>query len=118
MFFWTDTPFAAPTNLACENATNGLNVLWEAVNITSCTRNNVTYLITVIRERDMVTISLMNTTETAADIVSPQIVLEPETNYTISVKATVNSCAGESANITCETSTSLPTPTQPPGTCK
>ena len=101
--------------LTCENITDGLNVSWEAVDVTSCTMNDIVYLITVIRERDMVTITLMNTIETAADIISPQVVLEPGTNYTITVKATVNSCDGESANITCETNPSLPT--QPPGTC-
>ena len=116
LFFWTDAPFAAPINLTCENATNGFTFSWRAVCDTSCTMIVVVYLISVIREHDMVAITSMNTTETEADIISPQVMLEPGINYIISVEATVNSCGGESANITCETNPSLPT--QPPGTCK
>ena len=79
--------------------------------------SDVDYLLTVVREHDMmVIVPPMTTVESIAELTDTQV-LQPETTYIVSVRAriVVGSCNSENAtNTTCKTSASLPT--QPP--CK
>ena len=84
---------------------SGLNVTWEPVIDTSCGIYDVNYLVTAIRESDMMTIiSSMLVTETTAEL-TLTLGLQFATSYIISVSAvTINgSCESQQATVKCET---------------
>ena len=97
----------------CNTTQRGLSVAWEPVTDPSCAMSDVNYLVTAIRESDMmVIISSMVVTRTAAEFTATSGLL-PNTTYIISVSATTitGGCVGQQVNVTCGTSPDLPTVT-------
>ena len=96
----------------CQIAPMGLNVSWEPVIDTSCAMSDVKYLVTAIRESERITdIDSVLVSGTTVELTN-RLGLRHNTSYIISVSSVIinGGCMSQQqANVTCGTSSDLPT---------